>query len=190
MNFITHLKMSSHFISSFNSHPSFRALPFMFGNVKPDIRFNALSAPHMKKYNYLLFMDDVNELPQLVNAPMLFSLKLGEIMHHLCDYFCLAHRDDEHYYDLKWHFNYENALGKRFDQLNEPVHELNKSIDIPHYDDVFECINEMSIYYDQFPHSIEKDIAFAFSMVHHVSMMLLQQCERIEILDHEHSPIH
>jgi hypothetical protein len=190
MNFVTHLKMASQFATSFRSHSSFRVLPFVFGNVKPDIRFNALSSPHMKKYNYLMFMDYVNELPLLANSPIKFSIRLGEIMHHLCDYFCLAHRDDTMYHQLRWHFDYENALEKRFDQLNEPIYELSKSIDIPNYDNIFECINEMSIYYDQFPHSIEKDIAFTFSMVQRVSQMILNQCESVEVIDHEHSTIY
>jgi hypothetical protein len=190
MNFVTHLKMASLFKSSFRSHPSFRALPFILGNVKPDIRFNGLSSPHMKKYNYIMFMDYVNELPNLMDSPIRFSIRLGEIMHHLCDYFCLAHRDEALFHQLKWHFDYENALEKRFDQLNEPYHALSTSIDIPHYDDIFECINEMSIYYDQFPHSIEKDIAFTFSIVQRASLMLLKQCESVEVFNHEHSTIY
>jgi hypothetical protein len=190
MNFVTHLKMASMFSSQWSSHPSFRTLPFILGNVKPDIRFNALSSPHMKRYNYLMFMDYVNELPNLMNTPMRFSLRLGEIMHHLCDYFCLAHRDETLYYQLKWHFDYENTLEKKLDKLSEPLHALFTSIDVPHYDDIFECINEMNIYYDQFPHSIEKDIAFTFSMVNHISMMLKQLTVSVEVFDHEHSPIY
>jgi hypothetical protein len=190
MNFVTHLKMASMFSHSLRSHPSFRTLPFILGNVKPDIRFTALSRPHMKRYNYLMFMDYVNELPSLMNSPTRFSLKLGEIMHHLCDYFCLAHRDETLYYQLKWHFDYENAIEKKLNQLSEPLNALSTSIDIPHYDDIFECINEMSIYYDQFPHSIEKDIAFTFSMVHHVSGMLMQLSDTVEVFGHEHSTIY
>jgi hypothetical protein len=190
MNFVTHLKMASMFESRFSSLPSFRKTSFMFGNVKPDIRFNALHEPHMKEYNYLKFVDMVESLPYLLNTPHAFSIRLGEVMHHLCDYFCLPHRDIKLYHQLKWHFDYENALEKMIDTLRTPTEALFDSIDIPHYDNFFDCIHEMVIYYDQFPHSIEKDIAFTFSVVNRVSQMLVVQLNDVSVLSHEHSPIY
>lgn len=190
MNFVTHLKMASMFESRFESLTSFRKTSFMFGNVKPDIRLNAFHEPHMKDKNYLIFVDLVNSLPYLIESPHLFSIRLGEVVHHLCDYFCLPHRDIKLYYQLKWHYDYEKSLEKMIDKLKDQNDDLFDCIDIPNYDDFFECIQEMIIYYDQFPHSIEKDIAFTFSILNRTSQILVTQLSATSVLSHEHSPIY
>lgn len=85
----------------------------------------------------------------------------------------LPHRNIKLYHHLKWHFNYEYDLEKRFYQLKVASESLFNSIDVPHYDDLLNFDHEMVIYYDQFPHSFEKDIAFAFSVVNRFSQILM-----------------
>lgn len=190
MNFSTHLKMASMFASRFESLNSFRKTAFIFGNVKPDIRLNALQKPHIKDKNYLDFVDLVNSLPYLMDSPQAFSIRLGEVVHHLCDYFCLPHRDIKLYHQLKWHLDYEKSLEKMIDTLSNQSDSLFESIDIPHYEDFFKCIQEMIIYYDQFPHSIEKDIAFTFSIINRTSQIFITQISSLSALSHEHSTIY
>jgi hypothetical protein len=190
MNFMTHIKMATMFSSQFSSIDEFRMSSFIWGNVKPDITLTGLKHPHIKKYTYLKFMDDVERLPTLLNQPHKFSRVLGEIVHHLCDYFCYAHRDENRFYQLKWHFDYEIELERHIEIIQGIEQEFFKSVVMSRHDDIFECIHEMDIYYDQFPHSIEKDIAFTFSMVHQFSIMLTHSMSTIEEVYHEHSSIH
>lgn len=69
------------FESRFSSLPIFKKVSFIFGNVKPDLRFNALHDPHMKEFNHLNFVDVGHSLPYLLDLFHAFLIRLGEVIH-------------------------------------------------------------------------------------------------------------
>ena len=119
MNLFTHLAFSKLIFQHVPTELSLDRSAFLYGNIKPDLTPDCIRKPHTLE-NYRDRVDELcRELTEgdsyLTNSAM--SMKLGEICHYLCDFFCYYHKDETQYFQLKRHFFYETALHFRYLKL-------------------------------------------------------------------------
>jgi hypothetical protein len=117
MYFFTHLFLSKTLYKHFSEQIILDKRAFAYGNVKPDILRPNPPIPHTLE-NYL-FMVNEQALDLMENESTIkeFSEKLGEVCHHLCDFFCYYHLNEEIYNKKLKHFIYELLLHYDFYRL-------------------------------------------------------------------------
>ena len=89
------------------------------GSIKQDYVYDNIN--HYKDETAHLFYQKYNQLTEvnLIKKPRLFSLKLGELFHYICDYFCYAHNQELLKNDMTQHFLYECKLNLYTYKLNK-----------------------------------------------------------------------
>jgi hypothetical protein len=110
MYFFTHLFISRTLYQHFNEEAVLDKNAFCYGNIRPDINKAAKGTTHTLE-NKLLFVAEQSKILMKESlSPKDFSLKLGEICHYICDFFCYYHVSEKLYHRLIRHFFYELHL--------------------------------------------------------------------------------
>ncbi|MEI6100360.1 MAG: zinc dependent phospholipase C family protein [Eubacteriales bacterium] len=161
MNFVSHLFISRVLYKYFKSEIELNGWAFAFGNVKPDLPPACFEARHTLE-NYIAKVNERTD--QLANGELTlkeFSVKLGEVCHFACDFFCYYHSNLKLHKKNIFHFIYEICL-----QLQLNLLQLKKKLKIPidsgkPYNNFFAFIFEMRHMYFTEARSMKKDIEYA-----------------------------
>lgn len=161
MNFVSHLFISRMLYKYFKSEIELSKWAFTFGNVKPDLPPACFKARHTFE-NYFLTVND--RADQLANEDLPlreFSVKLGEVCHFACDFFCYYHSNLKLHKKNVFHFVYEICL-----QLQLNLLQLKKKLRIPSdlyapYSNFSTFILEMRNRYLADARSMKKDIEYS-----------------------------
>lgn len=162
MYFFSHLFISRVLYRSFKKEVNLSKLAFAYGNVKPDLPPACFKDRHTLD-NYLFIVYD--KANQLINNDLdskEFSVKLGEICHFVCDFFCYYHLNDALHKKIFPHLFYELLL-----HLKLYGYRFKKKLHLPDIKTaprkgIASMIFEMRRDYFSDPRSIKKDIDFAF----------------------------
>lgn len=110
MNFLTHIMFSRTLYRHLSQKMDLDQKAFFYGNIKPDLSPQCLRNPHiLENYLFPVYYDSNRLIRQ--NPPVKeFSVELGVICHHICDFFCYCHLNHTIYHKLLYHFFYEIRL--------------------------------------------------------------------------------
>lgn len=161
MYFFSHLFFSKVLYRNFKKEVDLSKLAFAYGNIKPDLPPACFKDRHTLD-NYLFIVYD--KANQLINNDLdtrEFSVKLGEICHFVCDFFCYYHLNDALHKKIFSHLGYELLL-----HLKLYKYRFKKKIQLPEIKATpkkgfASIILEMRRDYFSNPRSIKKDIDFA-----------------------------
>lgn len=110
MHFLTHVSIANMLYKKYSMTFPIAKGHFIYGNIKPDLKSNGLVIPHTLQNTIHKSCELLNELRDEHLDLLTFSVKLGEICHYLCDYFCYYHIDESDYRNYTDHFIYEIEL--------------------------------------------------------------------------------
>lgn len=133
---------------------------FVYGNIKPDMTCRLLNKPHTLENYFLTICNDAEKLMNNKSSIPEFSLKLGEICHYVCDFFCQYHVDDELFHRLKEHFIYELRLHFELHKNSSKINIRPKSITAKK--NISSIIVELRKEYSDQPIAMRKDLEYAF----------------------------
>jgi len=110
MNFLTHIMFSRTLYRHLSKEMDLDRKAFFYGNIKPDLSPQCLRNPHiLENYLFPVYYDSNRLIQQ--NPPVKeFSVELGVICHHICDFFCYSHQNHTIYHKLFYHLFYEIQL--------------------------------------------------------------------------------
>lgn len=150
---------------------------FLFGSIKPDLTPEILMAPHyvqnIQRHHVFdkikKIQDDLqNGIAQAALAD--FSENMGEIMHYICDYFCLPHSNPpKRKYGLIRHNIYERRLARylRKCTITDPT-TPNCMVNFNHYfeseSSFIDWINLLNKEYHSQPYHFKNDVHFSLSI--------------------------
>lgn len=165
MHFLTHVSIASTLYEKYSAAFPIAKYHFIYGNVKPDLKSNGLAIPHTLEntiYKTCALYDEI----QRENLDILtFSVKLGEVCHYLCDYFCYYHINESDYRRYTDHFVYEMELHaywlwKRYsNEVNQFTN--NHSLEMS----MTSMITRMRKDYDRKSHDFIKDIGYSLQAI-------------------------
>ena len=134
---------------------------FIYGNVKPDLPTHKHGHHTLDKY-----LDTVNsyseELMDDEVAVREFSVRLGEICHYVCDFFCYYHLEEEIHNKRLRHFLYELKLHHQLKHDWKRNKIKVESSGLEPKKDIGYIISEMRRNYFEQPCMINRDIEYAF----------------------------
>jgi len=110
MNFLTHIMFSRTLYRHLSKEMDLDRKAFFYGNIKPDLSPQCFRNPHiLENYLFPVYYDSNRLIQQ--NPPVKeFSVELGVICHHICDFFCYCHLNHTIYHKLIYHLFYEIRL--------------------------------------------------------------------------------
>ena len=161
MNFISHIFISRVLYKQFKNDIDLNRWAFTFGNVKPDLPPACFKARHTLENYFATVSDRANQLAQENLSIKEFSVKLGEVCHFACDFFCYYHSTLRLHKKNIFHFIYEICL-----QLQLNMMQLRKKLKIQTesytpYNNFSSFIAEMRNMYFSETRSMKKDIEYA-----------------------------
>ncbi len=131
----------------------------VLGSVLPDINF--FSLPHRGEN---LARHIQNNEAKLVNQSCAFVnyVRLGNLLHYLCDYFCYAHKDDLEISHGTKHTKYEMEIGRI---LKEGFNTHLQKLPVSDQEELFDILLEMKKNYEKKPGNADRDLKYALSAV-------------------------
>jgi hypothetical protein len=174
MNFFSHLFISRELYKRFRSEIELNGWAFAFGNVKPDLPPACFEARH----TFENYFNKVNERADQLATQQLtrreFSVKLGEVCHFACDFFCYYHSNVKLHKKNLFHFVYEICL-----QLQLNMMQLRRKLKIPcdsvsPYTNFPSFILEMRKKYLEDARSMKKDIEYSLRVAISIFETILQ----------------
>ena len=96
---------------------------YVFGAAAADYGWIALTHPHYAHRSMDYVLRTLRSLSARRRLSRLSSLRLGIVIHYLCDFCCRVH-EPEHLTGLREHVDYEIALQKRLLQRQEELSRL------------------------------------------------------------------
>lgn len=160
MFFFSHIIISKALYSVFTGEVEIDKQAFRYGNIKPDI-------PSQKRNRHTLescLTTVCNYSEQIMEEKlslMDFSVRLGEVCHYVCDFFCYYHLNNEIHDRRLNHFLYELRLHYKLLELLSS-HRLKASHSgVESSKDIYSIILEMRKDYLSRPQSMENDINYA-----------------------------
>lgn len=161
MYFFTHLAISKVLYRHFEDEMVLDKQAFSFGNIKPDLPSAQRKSHTLENCIFVVY----NYSNQLMNEELSmkdFSVKLGEICHYICDFFCYYHLDEKHHSQKLRHFLYELRLHFKLFQLQfRHKYQVPASNSEPR-EDISSLILEMRKAYFAEDRCTKKDIHYAF----------------------------
>ena len=131
-----------------------RKLPFVFGNVAPDLTFSYVYCRHEYTYNSQLLYRLLIRAYR-TRSPFLLSYRLGKISHYICDYFCFSHCL-AFKGSLKDHMIYEDCQTVNNDDLLPFSSNEIEQIDME------EMISKLECYIDEREADLSKDPSLSY----------------------------
>lgn len=146
---------------------------FIVGGVLPDYRIGKRSLPHGKKFSWDVISSRISDLPTNIikydKISFNNSLKLGEIIHFLSDYFCFEHNTDNGETAPKLtskHMSYEKGLKAEFKKFDfyKAICSINEKY--PNYENVSfpDIVDIFHIRYLDNYKDMSTDILYTFSI--------------------------
>jgi len=150
---------------------------FLYGSIKPDLSPQIFLSPHsiqnMESHGLYQKIDTLRR--QFATRPVSASdqadsaVVLGEIVHFICDYFCLPHSGPLKRMGVLRHNVYERRLGryirrKPFPILDSFVQGIGNHDLFNDKDSFTAWLNAEIENYHALPHSFYKDVYFAVSI--------------------------
>lgn len=178
MNFFSHLFISRELYKYFKSEIELNKWAFLYGNIKPDLPPACFEARHTFE-NYFKKVNDCAD--QLANEELTlteFSVKLGEVCHFACDFFCYYHSNLRLHKKNMFHFVYEILL-----QLQINILQLRRKLRIPidsalPYNNFSSFIHEMRNRYLADARSMKKDIEYSLRAAISIFETILQSVNK------------
>lgn len=158
---------------------------FRYGNILPDCRLSLLYSKHTFDSNYVsevipLIKKLTAQPTTTVKQHRQFAVNLGEVMHHIADYFTYAHHPSFHdrylnldhlIYEAKMNFTLLKYMRNTnfLEQLEEfhPITEIQTLLE--HIESAYK--NYSSIHRHR--HTIENDCAYIVAVTSHVAKSIL-----------------
>jgi hypothetical protein len=165
MHFLTHVSIANALYKKYSAVFPIEKYHFIYGNVKPDLKSNGLVIPHTLENTIYKACSLYEEIQNEKLDLLTFSVKLGEICHYLCDYFCFYHISESDYRKYAEHFVYEIELHaywlwkKAVDDIQE-IHT-----DFPLDMSMTSLITRMRKDYSRKSHDFIKDISYSLGAV-------------------------
>ncbi len=110
MHFLTHLSIADTLVKKISSDLPIDKYHFIYGNIKPDLKSNGLTLAHTLENTMSKVCSLLDEIKNNNLDLFTFSVRLGELCHYLCDYFCYYHICETDYRRYSDHFIYEVEL--------------------------------------------------------------------------------
>lgn len=165
MHFLTHVSIANTLYKKYSTVFPIAKHYFIYGNVKPDLKSNGLAIPHTLENTIYkacsLYEEIINENLDLHT----FSVKLGEICHYLCDYFCFYHISESDYRKYADHFIYEIELHMYWLWKKKTVDIQETHTDLPLDISMTSLITMMRKEYSRKSHDFIKDIRYSLNSV-------------------------
>ena len=135
---------------------------FAYGNIKPDIP--SKNRIHHTLENCLFTVCDYsNQLMDEEETSLeAFSVRLGEICHYVCDFFCYYHLNEEVYGEKLHHFMYELKLHHELLRiwLKHKLKLMPSKMEPRR--DIYSIVLDMRKVYFSQPGGMKRDIDYAF----------------------------
>ena len=154
----THARIANRATKEMLNQPSKRAF-VVLGSILPDV--NPFTKPHRE----VNLEEKINKNQRKIensNCKMIQYIRLGNMLHYLCDYFCYAHKEDLAISHGKKHTEYELELGRIFKQGFEnrlsymPIEEKQA---------IISNLSQVRTNYTMKPGNFSRDLTYALSAV-------------------------
>jgi hypothetical protein len=163
MYFFSHILISRVLYRYFIKEVRLNKWAFAYGNIKPDLPPSCFETRHTLEKTLAVVYEKAYQLTSGNLKPYEFSVKLGEICHFVCDFFCYHHLSDSLHKQIFRHILYEILLHFKMCLLHFQ-HKINIPPDIkPPNRGIASIIFEMRREYFSNPKSLNKDIDYAYS---------------------------
>lgn len=161
MNFFTHIAISKIIYEHLKNKMKLDKRYFIYGNLKPDLSLKINQVSHTFDNYFSYVCSCGNNLMKGGASVKDFSIKLGEICHYTCDFFCMYHLNTEifnksinHFlYELKLHFKFLELTRKEKFEIKIEDNNLTKNIKSIIFNMRLKYLSEIA--------SMEKDISYA-----------------------------
>ena len=110
MYFFTHLFISKVLYKHFKKEIQLDKWAFAYGNIKPDLPPACFGDRHTLENYFFIVYDQANQLMHDDITLPEYSVKLGEVCHFVCDFFCYYHLNDHLHKKIFSHLIYEIRL--------------------------------------------------------------------------------
>ncbi|MBV1710283.1 MAG: zinc dependent phospholipase C family protein [Erysipelothrix sp.] len=165
MHFLTHVSIANALYKKYSTLFPIAKHHFIYGNIKPDLKSNGLAIPHTLENTIYktcsLYEEITNETLDLYT----FSVKLGEICHYLCDYFCYYHISESDYRRYSEHFIYEIELHLYWLWKKDDAAIKETKTGFPLDMSMTSLITRMRKDYSRKSHDFIKDVGYSLSSV-------------------------
>ena len=153
----------------------------MYGSVKPDIAPRLLKMAHFKPQSLTIICREIKELTEHAYADdynyiKYISQRIGIINHFISDFFCVPHNDRKTYKNnFRQHMVYENALHKKFKQLEKEAISPPISLDVLNLsaEELEGVIEEYHQEYSKKDQTMLNDVVYSIHMSSLVSVMIM-----------------
>lgn len=175
MYFFTHLFISRMLYAKFKDEAALNRWAFAFGNVKPDLPPDCFGERHTLENTLFIVYDRANQLTGQPLSKTEFSIKLGEVCHFVCDFFCHYHLSESLHKQIFPHLIYELSLHIRLYVLrflgkNALLRDVR-----PPVKSIAAMIYELRREYMQGKKELKKDILYALDASACTFKSILQQ---------------
>lgn len=187
MQKFSHILLSNFLIKQYNDDSRLMRYKnyFRYGNILPDIRVSMMYSKHAFDSNYVsevipLIKKLMTEPTTTIKEYKQFAINLGEITHHIADYFTYAHHPSFHDRYLNFnHLFYETTMNftllrymrnsNFLEQLEEfhPITEI--QILLEHIETAYHSYSSIHTH----RRTIENDCAYIVAVTSHVAKSIL-----------------
>ncbi len=161
MYFFTHLFISKVLYRHFLPEVELDRHSFSYGNIKPDLPSRGRNHHTLENCLFTICEYSKELIEEEVTLEHL-SIRLGEICHYVCDFFCYYHMNEEIHNRRLHHFFYEIGLHYKF-LIAWHKHKVRlSSVLLEPRKDISSIILDMRRDYLSNPPSMARDINYAF----------------------------
>lgn len=154
----THARIANRASKQISSPMYLRAF-LVLGSVLPDV--NPFSHPH-REFNLERHITNNQYKIQNGNSKAIKYIRLGNMLHYLCDYFCYAHNENLDISHGTKHTAYEMKLGREF---KEGFEARLKEMPISYGSTVITNLEKVKENYEKKPGNCQRDLKYALSAV-------------------------
>jgi hypothetical protein len=160
LNFFTHITLSKILYKQLDGIIELDKSAFLYGNIKPDMTRKCLRNPHTLQNYSLAVCNSADDLMNNKVSLQEYSIKLGEICHYVCDFYCQYHINEEIFNKFKDHFLYEMKLHFELMKNKSDIY-LKNNLNTAKAN-IALTIVELRKEYSGIPATMKKDIDYAF----------------------------
>ena len=160
MNLFTHIAISKLLYRELKDMVQLDKNSFSYGNIKPDIVKRGMNKPHTLENYLTVVCEKSEELIHTEYSIQDFSIRLGEICHYVCDFFCQYHLKDEILLSIREHSVYELKLHFKMKKITQNIDLKLGTKQLSR--DICTMIKELRKEYLSCAPDMKKDIEYAF----------------------------
>lgn len=163
MYFFTHLFIARILYKNFKDETALNKWAFAFGNVKPDLPPDCFRERHTLDKTLFTVYDRAVQLSDLSLSKKEFSIKMGEVCHFICDFFCHYHLNETLHKRILPHLIYELLLHAKIYVLRFTRKSALLPFDHPPAENITSIIFELRREYLRSRRDMKKDIRYAIT---------------------------